>query len=329
MSARGRSLADASATAAEYLVASRRRGHNGTGTRAAVTARRRLTQRGVTSVFERFGRSIELAKASFSVLRSDKELLLFPLVSFFFLVLVTVTFAVPFILTGGIQDATEGHVNVVSYVVLFLFYVVSYTVTFFFQAALVGAALIRLDGGDPTMRDGLRIAFSRLPQIIGYALIAATVGMILRLISERAGIVGTVIVGIIGFAWNVATSLVVPVLAVEGVGPIEAVKRSGSLLRKTWGEQIIGNVGIGLLFGLVTLAVLVVGGALAFAALQVSIALAVAAIVALVLVIAVIGLVSSAVSGIYVASLYRYATKGDAGQAFSADALAGAFSQRR
>jgi len=280
-------------------------------------------------VFERFGRSIELAKASFSVLRSDKELLLFPLVSFLFLVLVTASFAVPFILTGGIQDATEGQVNVVSYVVLFLFYVVSYTVTFFFQTALVGAALIRLDGGDPTMRDGLRIAFSRLPQIVGYALIAATVGMILRAIAERAGFLGAIIVGIIGFAWNVATFLVVPVLAVESVGPIEAVKRSGSLLRRTWGEQIIGNVGIGLLFGLGILLVLVIGGALVFAAAQVSIALAVAAVVALVLVVGVIGLVSSAVSGIYVASLYRYATKGDAGQAFTADALAGAFSQRR
>jgi len=280
-------------------------------------------------VFERFARSIELAKASFSVLRSDKELLLFPLASFFFLVLVTATFAVPFILTGGIQDATEGQVNVVSYAVLFLFYVVSYTVTFFFQTALVGAALIRLDGGDPTMRDGLRIAFSRLPQVIGYALIAATVGMILRAIAERAGFLGAIIVGIIGFAWNVATFLVVPVLAVERVGPIEAVKRSGSLLRRTWGEQIIGNVGIGLLFGLGMLLVLIVGGALVFAAAQVSVALAIAAVVALVLVVAVIGLVSSAVSGIYVASLYRYATKGDAGQAFSADALAGAFSQRR
>ena len=137
-----------------------------------------------------------------------------------------------------------------SYVLAFLFYVVSYTVIFFCNTALVGAAMIRLEGGDPTLRDGFRIAFDRLPQIIGYALIAATVGMILRWISERAGIVGQIIIGIIGFAWNIATFLVVPVLAVEKVGPIEAIKRSAGLLRRTWGEQLVGNAGIGIVFGL-------------------------------------------------------------------------------
>src|SRR4051812_43294992 len=125
-------------------------------------------------MFERFGRSIDLAKASFGVLRSDKELLIFPLLSFIGLVIVTILFAIPLIATGGITHASEGRVDPISYVLAFLFYLVSYTVTFFFQTGLVGAALIRLDGGDPTLRDGFRIAVSRLPQIIGYALIAAT-----------------------------------------------------------------------------------------------------------------------------------------------------------
>lgn len=279
-------------------------------------------------MFERFGRSIDLAKASFGVLRSDKELLLFPLVSFFVMALVTAVFALPFVLTGGVSDATEGRVNIVSYVLLFVFYVVSYSIVFFFNTALVGAALIRLDGGDPTLRDGFRIALSRLPQIIGYALIAATVGMILRLIAERAGFLGAIVIGIIGFAWNVATFLVVPILAVENVGPVEAIKRSGGLLKKTWGEQIIGNVGIGLLFGLLMFAVLIVGAGLIFVLVQVSMALAVAAVVVLLLILGIIGLVSSAVSGIYVASLYRYATKGDGGTMFSPEVLSGAFRRR-
>src|SRR4051794_11160958 len=261
-------------------------------------------------VFDRIGRSIDLAKASFGVLRSDKELLLFPFVSFIALVLVSIVFVIPFIAAGGISDATEGKVNIASYIVLFLFYLVTYTVTFFFQTGLVGAALIRLDGGDPTLRDGFRIAVSRLPQIIGYALIAATVGMILRLIAQRTGFIGAIIIGIIGFAWNVATFLVVPVLAVEGVGPIEAIKRSGSYLRRTWGEQIFGNVGIGLLFGLLSFVVILFGVALTAVLTQVSTTLMVVAIAALILVLAVIGLVGSAVSGIYVASVYRYATKG-------------------
>src|SRR6478752_7494037 len=118
-------------------------------------------------MFERFGRSIDLAKASFNVLRSDKELLVFPLMSFFALIVVTILFAIPLIATGGITHASEGQVQPIAYVLGFLFYLVSYTVTFFFQTGLVGAALIRLDGGDPTLGDGFRIAFSRLPQIIG------------------------------------------------------------------------------------------------------------------------------------------------------------------
>lgn len=279
-------------------------------------------------MFQRFSRSIDLAKASFGVLRSDKELLLFPLVSFFVLALITAVFALPFVLTGGISDATEGRVNIAWYVVLFIFYVVSYTAVFFFNTALVGAALIRLDGGNPTLGDGFRIALSRLPQIIGYALIAATVGMILRLIAERAGFLGAIVIGIIGFAWNVATFLVVPVLAVENVGPVEAIKRSGGLLRKTWGEQIIGNVGIGLIFALLMFVVLIVGAGLVYVLLQVSMAVTVAAVVVLLLILGAIGLVNSAVSGIYVASLYRYATKGDGGTMFSPEVLSGAFSQR-
>ena len=189
-------------------------------------------------MFSSIGRSWELAKDSFRVLRSDKELLLFPLLSFVVLVIVSISFFVPFMAVGGVTSAQNGQTNIASYVVAFLFYVVSYTVTFFFQTALVGAAMIRLDGGDPTLGDGFRIAFARLPKIIGYAIIAATVGMILRFISERAGILGQIVGGVLGFAWTIATFLVVPVLVAENVGPIDAVKRSTALLKQTWGERM-------------------------------------------------------------------------------------------
>lgn len=276
-------------------------------------------------MFERFRRSIDLTKASIAVLRSDKELLLFPLVSFLALVLVTITFAVPFLLTGAYARTIDGGVDPVAVVLGALFYLVSYTVIFFFNTALVGAAMIRLDGGDPTLRDGLRIATSRLPQIIGYAIIAATVGMILRMIAERGGIVGALVAGLAGFAWNVATFLVVPVLVIERVGPIEAIKRSSALLRKTWGEQLVGNIGISLVFGLAALAVGLVGAGMVFVLWSVSPVLGAVGIAAVVLAIAAIALVASAVSGIYTASLYRYATKGDGGAMFGTDALAGAF----
>lgn len=280
-------------------------------------------------MFEGIRRSYELAKASLAVLRSDKELLLFPLVSFIGLIVVTVSFAVPFVLIGGQTDASNGTVSVPSMVLGFLFYVVSYTVIFFFNTALVGAAMIRLEGGDPTLGDGFRIAFARLPAIIGYALIAATVGMILRWISQRAGILGQIVVGLIGFAWSVATFLVVPVLVVDKVGPLEAIKRSGALLRKTWGEQLVGNFGIGLVFGLLAFGAIVVGGLLIAVLVPVSGMLVLVGLVVVILVVGAIVLVGSAVSGIFTASLYRYATKGDGGQMFRNETLSAAFKAKR
>jgi len=280
-------------------------------------------------MFSSIGRSWELAKSSFRVLRADKELLIFPLLSFVALVIVLISFAVPFVMLGGISDAQEGQVNVASYVLAFVFYLVSYTVTFFFQTALVGAAMIRLDGGDPTLGDGFRIAFSRLPQIIGYALIAATVGMILRWIRERAGFIGQILGGVLGFAWSIATFLVVPVLVIENVGPIEAIKRSTGLLKRTWGEQIVGNVGIGLVFGLLMFLVILLGGALCYFLFQASVGLGIAGIVAIILLVAVIALIASALSGIFTASIYRYATKGDGGPMYNSQTLSAAFRQKR
>jgi len=276
-------------------------------------------------VFERFGRSVELARASWNVLRSDKELLLFPAISFLLTVLVTISFAVPLWATGALERAADGGVDVVTAVLAFLYYFVTYTVIIFCNAALVGAAMIRLEGGDPTVREGFRIAFSRLPAILGYAAISATVGMILRAIAERGGVVGAIGSAIVGIAWILATFLAVPVLVVEGVGPIEAVKRSGCLLKRTWGEQVVGNLGIGLLFGLMALAVILVGGALVAVIASVAAPLAIVVIVLVVIAVAAIALVGAAVSGIFTASLYRYVTKGDGGLMFPKATLQQAF----
>jgi hypothetical protein len=277
---------------------------------------------------DRFRRSWQLAKASWAVLQADRELLVFPFISFLALIVILITFAVPAVLIFSAPGARLDENNTAAAILAFLFYVVAYTVMFFFNTGLVGAAMIRLDGGNPTVNDGLRIASSRLPAIIGYAIIAATVGMILRAISERAGFIGQIIIGFIGLAWSVLTFLVVPVLVVENVGPLEAVKRSGSLLRKTWGEQIIGGAGIGLVFGLISFITIIVGIVVVAALATVAWQLAVVGVIAAILAVGAISLVGAALSGIYTASLYRYATKGDAG-AFGTAAMTAAFSQKQ
>src|SRR5690349_15974807 len=139
-------------------------------------------------MFDRLSRSWELVKSSWAVLQQDRELLVFPLISSIAMLAVIACFALPVIgIYGfdGLGRAFGGHTTLAQYAAAFLFYVVQYFVIFYFNAALVGAAMIRLDGGDPTVSDGLAIANSRLGSIFGYAMIAATVGMVLRMLQER------------------------------------------------------------------------------------------------------------------------------------------------
>ena len=211
-------------------------------------------------MFERFSRSWGLIKASAGVLAKDKELLVFPLLSAICTLIVAAAFLLPAFGLGALDGLREGGMSVTAYVFAFLFYLVQYFVIFFFNSALVGAAMIRLDGGDPTLSDGLRIASSKALPILGYAAIAATVGMILRAIQERAGFLGKLVAGFLGVAWTLASFLVVPVLVSRNIGPIDAVKESAVLLKKTWGENLIGQGGVGLVFGLIFFGLIIVGG---------------------------------------------------------------------
>ncbi|MBW8017957.1 MAG: hypothetical protein FVQ82_17440 [Planctomycetes bacterium] len=281
-------------------------------------------------MFTRISNSWELLKASARVLRADKELLVFPLVSGVGLILISLTFFVPFLFSGLADSILPGSFEIFGFIVIFIFYIVQYAVIFLSNTALVGAALIRLRGGDPTLSDGFRIAVSRIIPILGYAVIAATVGVILRAISERSNILGRIVVGIIGLAWNVATYLVVPILAVENVGPIAAIKRSTQLLQKTWGEQIVGNLGMGALMGFINIFVLLLGiGAIAVSfMLELHFLVYVAIGALLVLTLLMLGLVSSTLNGIYVAAVYQYANDGQTGDFFEADLVQNAFRVR-
>jgi len=273
-------------------------------------------------MFERFSRSWALAKASAGVLRSDKELLLFPVISSIAVLLVVATFAIPVI---GLRVFENGEMGPLGFVLGFVFYVCQYFVIFFFNTALVGAAMIRLQGGDPTVADGLNIAKSKIVPILGYAAIAATVGIILKAIEERAGFVGRIIIGLLGTAWTIATAMVVPVLVAQDVGPIDAVKESISLLKKTWGENIIGNAGIGLAFGLVSFLVIIVGVVLGVAAFSIEPWLGLTVAVLAVIALLIVGVLQAALSGIYSAALYRYAVDGQAPAGFEGGALQLAF----
>ena len=274
-------------------------------------------------MFDKISRSWTLVKASAAVLRSDKELLLFPVISSLATLLVAATFLVPVL---GLRLFEGGDIGVLGAIVGFLFYLCQYFVIFFFNTALVGAAMIRLDGGDPTVADGLRIARSKAGVILGYAALAATVGLVLQMISEKAGFLGKIVVSLVGMAWTVASFLVVPILVSRDVGPIDAVKESIELLKRTWGENVAGNVGIGMAFGLITMLVVVLAVGLVIAAAAVGGAkLAIVVGIVGVLAVALVAVIQAALSGIYSAAVYRYAVDGIAPAGFAGPQLQSAF----
>ncbi|HET9948081.1 MAG TPA: DUF6159 family protein [Longimicrobiales bacterium] len=278
----------------------------------------------------RLSNSFALVKASAEVLRMDKELLLFPLMSSLATILVTASFVAPMFMMGP-DLLVEGETfTYAGYVYGFLFYLAQYFVIFFFNAALVGAALIRLEGGNPTLSDGLAIATKRVGAILGYAVIAATVGMILRFLAERAGWLGRIIVGLIGVAWTLTTYLTVPVLVTKDIGPIDAVKESAKIFKRTWGEQVVGNFSMStaiFVMGLVWTVVSIGGTFFLIAPLQ-SAPLMLLAVATTVLGYIALALFSTAMQGVYTAALYRFAMTGDTGH-FDASIMGNAFRPKK
>ena len=281
---------------------------------------------------DRFSRSLDLAKASWSVVKADKELLLLPVMSVAALILIVGSLAVPIAVLGGFATgAASGDPSTGTMLAALLFYIVAYFITLFFNTALVGAAMMRMDGHDPRLSDGLRIAWQRAGRIFLYACIAATVGLLLRSLEERVGWLGRIVIKLIGVGWALATFLVVPVLVTRDVGPIEAVKDSAGLLRRTWGENIIGNVGLGLVFGLAYFLFAIVAVSALWVAFQSGHVVFLALVIALgLLAFFALSSLHATMQGVYSAALYRYATDHATPlPGFGPDLLEHAFSQKK
>jgi hypothetical protein len=276
--------------------------------------------------------SWRIMKASARVLKMDPELLVFPFLSLIAAILVTASFILPVALSGGGFEALENldeNGSYLGYVVGFLYYLVLYSLVFFFNTALVGATMIRLDGGNPTLSDGLNIAFKKMGPILEYAAISATVGMILRALEERAGFLGRIVIGLIGLSWTLTTFLTVPVIVTREGSAFDAVKESATVFKRTWGEQVVAHVGIGFATFMIFLVMGIVAVPLIILASSVNEVLLVPLVVSLFGGYLVLGLVSSALKGIYSAALYRYATTGDPGDQFTSEMMEEAFRPRK
>jgi hypothetical protein len=259
----------------------------------------------------RIRRTFALAGSSWRILTADKELIALPVMSLVATAIVAVSFLLP-VLSTCTSDTCE--LAGADYVLLAIAYLALAFVTIFFNAALVHAANERMEGGDPTLRSAIRGALARIHRILPWAIVSATVSGILRALEERAGVLGRIVIGFVGIAWSLVTFLVVPVLVIEDIGVADAIKQSGSMFKRTWGENVTAQVGFGLIGFLVAIPALLFM-ALGFGAGGSIAAISIAAGIGWILLTA---LVVSTLSGIFQTALYRYAA-GLATGAFDGD----------
>ena len=279
-------------------------------------------------MFSTIQRSYAIFRQSLSVLRQDKEILVFPVLSGIFTILAFAGIVFGGVVTGTFQRLAETgdrslEGNLIGYGVLFVWYFVNWFIVLFFNVGVVACARIRLEGGDPTVADGFRAARENLGRIATWALISATVGLILRMIAERSKLIGVLIAKFLGAAWAIATYFVVPVMIFEKRGAKDSMASSTQLIRKTWGESLVAAAGVGIvimLFGIAGLALPIIG-------IFISPTATVIGLATMVLYWIVLSIISSALTGIYRTGLYLYATKGNATPALNGFA-ANAFSPK-
>ena len=268
--------------------------------------------------------SWEIAKRSWAVLRADKTLAWFPVLSALGSLVVIAALGGLF-LAAGIDDTASGtSLQPIGYVLIVVGYLALAMVQTYFLAGLVAGADQRLRGQDSTLKSALEIANSRMHRLLPWAVVTATVTMILQAIEERFGIVGTIVARLVGLAWNLVTFLVVPILVLEDLGVGDALKRSKDLFKKTWGENVIGQFGlgaIGFLLALPGILLVGIGVALGTAGLIVLGAVGVAWLL-------VSAVIVSALSGIYRTALYHYAANGEVPGEFSGIDFGAAFKRR-
>ena len=286
-------------------------------------------------MFETIGRSFRLAKLCLRVLAADKELVVLPLLSSVGVVVLLLAFAGVGIGIGALDRIDAGSPGTGDIVVAAVFYILTSFVIIFFNSALVYAAHERLSGGDPTIRSGLGGAWNRVLTIFVWAVIAGTVGLILNILSGQArerggvlGIISAIVISLLGAAWTLITYFVVPLIVIEHRSLGDAFKTSLSMLRRTWGEQVVGNFGLGIAAFLAFLAAAAVTALLAVALSPLGGAGIAMAIAIGVMLIAGVALVFATLDGIYKAALYSYASSGDVPSLFPGDVIQGAFRQK-
>jgi hypothetical protein len=296
-------------------------------------------------VARKIANGVQLTQQCWRALKQNPQLIIFPLLSSIALIMIAISFAIPMAvgasLLFGKQANFETYASSAKWIVygvvisiIFLFYFISYTVIIFSNTALVGVSLKLLKGEPATACDGIGIGMSHLGQIIGFALISATIGTLAKISNsmakdnsenEIAGALSLMMGGLQG-VWSVVVFFAIPVYVVENLGPIASIHRSWDIFKQAWGENFTGKAvigGIGCLVQLILLAIVTALIAVTVATKYIPL-LGIAILFGIVS-FTVLALFNEAINGVFQASLYHYATTGDAGRFIDNDLARNAF----
>jgi len=285
-----------------------------------------------------FSRSWEITKLSFNVIKQDKELILFPFLAGIFSLIFMAAMIIPSILPMFLADnqLVAHSLTILEYIILFIIYLGIAFIATFFNVCVVYTTKKRFEGGNATFGESIGFAFSKIHLILSWSLLAATVGLILRLIdrlAERMGNGGRIVVSILnsilGMIWSIITIFVVPAMVYNNLGPFAAIKRSVQVLKKTWGESLIRYYGLGLVqFLLLFIGIIIFVGLIIASTFLGIYAVLVVVILAILYFLGVI-LIFTVANSIFNTALYEYADKGTIPAGYNQEVLSHAFQAKK
>jgi len=284
-----------------------------------------------------WSRSWRITKLTFDVMKKDKELFLFPILSFIFSMLFVIGLLLPTVIVKLFSGLGIEVFGVLEYVLLFVSYLGLAFIAVFFNVCVVYTAKMRFEGGDSKFKEAIGFAFSKIHLIFAWSLVSATVGLIFRLIdnfAERLGKWGELAVrilnSILGMIWSVITIFVVPVMVYENIGPFKAIKKSFYTLKKTWGESLIRYLSMGFIQFLILIPGLIIGILMIALGFGLGIfVLGAIGIILLAIYIIGVSLIFTIAASIYNTALYVYASTGKVPAGYDDESMRQAFKSKK
>lgn len=279
----------------------------------------------------KFKASRLIVKESWGVLKQDKELMWFPVISAIVAMFAVVIMGIAyfeFILGGNFSNLSSdtGPGPLVSYGILLVYYLVMFYIANFFQAAMLVIIAARFRGQNLGFGDGIRGAVKNSGKLFIWSLISATVGVVLKLIADRGKIFSIIVAALLGAAWNILTYFSLPALIVGGVSVKESFKESAAAIRKTWGETIIVNFGVSLFISIIILLVSVIAITM-MVVVQSAVPILIMLGLWILFVVAAL-IVSATLGSIFKLALYEYAKNGTIPAGFSPELIRGAIRKK-